>query len=491
MLLARGWLENFHDIPRKEGFVVCLVFVLFGFLNPLVGSSLKTDKRLGVNRSFNFFLTSLLLTASTLPAQSVTVLRNIPSTYVYPSAGFLPFNIHRATQTMLSLMLQGATFDNPQGVACALLKSDHDPKDPKQDVVVTLVGVNSGAGEIIYNVGLKDIRRFGTAGKGEHQFLNPTGVAINSDGDVAVADTGNHRIVLLKHDGLRLRWVKTIGKKGKAAGEFENPLAVAYDSQNNLYIADAGNNRIQVRNARGQFQVLDIQGLEAPCGLAVIDGKEAWVFYRQGNDANRLAVIDQMGARVQTFTLEGRPLAQMTTAQIADPPMKLSGCAFDYYGNLVATDIEKSCLRKFDRQLHSLVSFGGPGTGDFEFTEPRGIAFNRQFGQILVSEKDSVQYFWNGADALNLTVSQDKDQERVHFYLTERALVTAAVLGADGTEIKEFVRQRELEEGDQELDWSPDVAVSGDYQIKLKVMATYSSRDRVTKEIIETFSYKK
>jgi len=394
---------------------------------------------------------------------------------------------------MLSLMLHGVVFDNPQGLACALLKSDQDPHDSKQDVVVTVVGVNSGAGQLIYNAGLKDLKSFGTIGKGEHQFLNPTGVAIDRDGDVAVADTGNHRIVLLKHDGLRLRWVKAVGKKGKEAGQFNNPLAVAYDSQDNLYIADAGDNRIQVRNPQGQYHVLDIQGLDAPCALAVIDQQEDWTFYRKGVYANRLAVIDQMGNRVQIFALEGgQPLAQMTADQITDPPMKLSGCAFDYYGNLVATDFEKSCLRKFDRNLHQIVSFGGPGEGDFEFTEPRGIAFNRQFGQILISEQDSVQYFWNGVDALNLKVFQSNAKEHISFFLTERALVTASIEMPDGTLVQKLTDQKDLEEGDQELDWSPGVSnVSGDYQIKLTVMATYSSRDRVAKELIEPFNYQK
>ncbi len=446
-----------------------------------------------MKRGFSFLGVILWLSAGILSAQGVSILRNIPSTYVYPSAGFLPFNIHRGTQTMLSLMLQGTVFDNPQGVACALLKSDHDPHDPNQDVVVTMVGVNSGAGELIYNVGLKDLKRFGTTGKGEHQFLNPTGVAIDRDGDVAVADTGNHRIVLLKDDGLRLRWVKALGKKGREAGEFNNPLAVAYDSQNNLYIADAGNNRIQVRTSRGQYRVLDIQGLQAPCGLAVIDDKEDWVFYRQGVYANRLAVIDQTGNRVQTFKLEGGlPLAQMTTDQIVDPPMKLSGCAFDYYGNLVATDFEKSCLRKFDRNLHLIISFGGPGESDFEFNQPRGVTFNRQFGQILVSEQDSVQYFWNGADALSLKITQSGAKEHFAFFLTERALVTASVETSDGTVIEKLGNQKDLEEGDQELDWSPGISIApGAYQLKLNVMATYSSRDRVAKELVESFNYQK
>lgn len=447
--------------------------------------------RLNVNHRLGFLGATLWLSTTTLSAQDVTALRDVPSTYVYPSSGFLPFNIHRGTQTMLSLMLRGAVFDNPQGIACALLKSDQDPHDPKQDVVVTAVGVNSGAGQLIYNVGLKDLKCFGTTGKGEHQFLNPTGVAIDRDGDVAVADTGNHRIVLLKHDGLRLRWVKTLGKKGKEAGEFNNPLAVAFDSQDNLYIADAGNDRIQERTPRGEYHVLDIQGLQAPCALAVIDEKEDWTFYRQGIYANRLAVIDQMGNRVQTFSLEGgKFLAQMTADQIADPPMKLSGCAFDYYGNLVATDFEKSCLRKFDRSLNPIVSFGAPGEGDFEFTAPRGIAFNRQFGQILVSEQDSVQYFWNGADALNLKIFQSNAKEHFAFFLTERALVTVAIETSDGKMIQELAHEKDLEEGDQELDWSPGVSIApGAYQLKLTVMATYSSRDRVVKEQVEPFTY--
>lgn len=425
-------------------------------------------------------------------AAGVQIVTDIPSTFLYPSEGFLPFNIHRGTQTMLSLMVPGCGFDDPRGVACALLKNDHDPKSPENDIVVTCVGVNSGAGEIIYNVGLKDIRRFGSIGHAEKQFFHPTGAAIDTDGEVAIADSGNNRIAFLRHDGLRLAWVGAAGEWGDRAGQFKGPLAVAYDSQGRLYVADTGNNRIQVRDAGGRFRVLTTPPLEGPSAIAVIDAREAWTFYPKGPYANRLAVIDRQGQRLQTLDLEGGRLAQVTAGQIPDPPVKLYGCAFDYYGNVVATDFEKACLRKFDKDLRYVVTFGSLGTGDFQFTEPRGIAINHQFGQILVAEKDSVQYFWNGADAVGLRVESSEKGFKIPYFLTERALVSAEIQDDADHPVTTLSQNQDLEQGPQELDWTPGPSLGkGAYYLKMRVMATYSSRDRIAKELRVPISYEK
>ncbi len=432
----------------------------------------------------------LVLAAGVAFASGLQVLKGVPSTFVYPTDGFLPFNIHRGTQTMLSLMVPGAAFSDPRGAACALLKGDHDPHSPQNDVVITVIGVNSGAGELIYNVGLKDLRRFGSTGRGDKQFSAPTGAAIDQDGDVAVADTGNDRIALLKHDGMRLSWVGASGKRGSGSGHFIAPMGVAYDSQGTLYVADTGNNRIQVRDTKGRFRVLEAPELEGPSAIAVIDAKEAWTFYQQGPYANRLAVIDRKGTRLQTLTLEGRPLAQAALDQIPDGPAKLWGCAFDYYGNLVATDFEKGALRKFDKDLRYVVSFGSEGEDDFQFFQPRGIAINHQFGQVLVAEKNSVQYFWNGADAVSLKASPEPGKIRFPFFLTERALVTADIQNRGGATVKTLASLQDLEQGPQELDWALDGSVQkGDYVLKMTVMATYSSRDRIAKEMTLPFSY--
>jgi hypothetical protein len=241
---------------------------------------------------------------------------------------------------------------------------------------------------------------------------------------------------------------------------------------------------------KGHFRVLPIGDLESPSAIAVIDGHEPWTFFTKGNYADRLAVIDKAGTRLRTFTLEGQLMATITADQVPDPPVKLHGCAFDFYGNVVVTDSAKSCLRKFDKDLKYVVTFGSEGKDDFQFEEPRGIAINHQFGQVLIAEKSSAQYFWNGTDAVDLKTSQQGPQVHISFLLTERSFVTAEVQDASGKVIKKLVNEQDLEQGPQEFIWAPeDTVKSGSYQLRLYLMATYSSRNLIAKEILEPITY--
>ncbi len=432
----------------------------------------------------------LILAAGPASAK-LQILRHVPSTFVYPVDGHIPFNIHKGTPTLLTLMLPGASFYNPQGVACALLQSTDNPKDPLDDVELTVLGANSGAGEILYNVGLRNVRKMGVTGRGVNQFRDPVGTAIHRSGAAAVADSGNDRIVMLKHDGYRLTWIKAEGKTGDAPGQFRGPQGVAFDCAGNLYVSDTGNDRLQRRTPDGQWSVLSGADLSGPTGLAVIDGSDPWTYHTQGPYANRLAVIDRKGTRLQTLTLDASPLSSWTAG--SDPgegAVHLNACAFDYFGHLVATDDARSCLRKYDRDLTPLAVFGSFGDEDYQFRKPRGIAIHKQLGQVVVAEEQSVQYMWVGADALNLRAEPVPGGVAFRFFLTEAAQVTAEVRRADGTPVSVVAKDITLDEKTRAILWRPSpLTRKGTYWLHLQVMATYSSRDRLAKILKLEFPY--
>jgi DNA-binding beta-propeller fold protein YncE len=90
----------------------------------------------------------------------------------------------------------------------------------------------------------------GAAGSGPGEFDHPDALAVNADGDVYVADTGNDRIVRLSPTGTVLgEW----GGAGAAPGRFNSPSGIAVDGAGDLYVVDSANNRIQVFTADGRF----------------------------------------------------------------------------------------------------------------------------------------------------------------------------------------------------------------------------------------------
>ena len=66
-------------------------------------------------------------------------------------------------------------------------------------------------------------------------------VAVDTAGNVYVADRGNRRIQKFDGDGnLLTKW----GSHGKGDGEFGQPSSVAVDAADNIYVTDAENNHI-------------------------------------------------------------------------------------------------------------------------------------------------------------------------------------------------------------------------------------------------------
>jgi len=147
----------------------------------------------------------------------------------------------------------------------------------------------------------------GTASEAE--FNTPSGLAIDADDNLYVADTGNNVIRKISKTGV----VSTLAGTGRAGfadgaalqAQFNGPTGVAADSHGNIYVADTYNDRIRMISASGIVTTvagtgvpgyLDGQSGEArfdtPCAVA-INSKDDLIVADTKNNA--LRVITKAG----------------------------------------------------------------------------------------------------------------------------------------------------------------------------------------------------
>eukprot|EP01105_Mastigella_eilhardi_P019205 TRINITY_DN4506_c0_g1_i2.p1 TRINITY_DN4506_c0_g1~~TRINITY_DN4506_c0_g1_i2.p1 ORF type:complete len:363 (-),score=75.61 TRINITY_DN4506_c0_g1_i2:83-1147(-) len=101
------------------------------------------------------------------------------------------------------------------------------------------------------------------------KFYCPSGVAVDSVGNVLVADAGNNCIRKINTSGV----VQTIAGSGESrfadgqglAAMFNWPCALAVDGVGNVIVADAGNNRIRRISTTGLVTTIAGSGQEGGC----------------------------------------------------------------------------------------------------------------------------------------------------------------------------------------------------------------------------------
>ena len=73
-------------------------------------------------------------------------------------------------------------------------------------------------------------------------FTTVTGITLDSQGNVFVADFYNNRIQKFTSEG---KFLTAFGELGDRPGQFRHAIAVAVASDGTVFVADYGNNRIQ------------------------------------------------------------------------------------------------------------------------------------------------------------------------------------------------------------------------------------------------------
>jgi NHL repeat len=252
----------------------------------------------------------------------------------------------------------------PAGQVVLLARGDVAFASPAQNQIFVLDSM--GAASFVAGTGVAGFA--GDNGEaGVAQFNHPTALAADGEGNLYVADTGNHRIRRI--DAVS-RVVTTVagsaeegfdGDGGPAlSASLDSPSGIVFDQQGNLYISDTGNNRI--RRVDAESRVIstiagtgetgsddgDVDALSArmngPTGLAFDKLRGRVLVADTGNHVVRS--IERNGT-MRPFAGSGRPGfagdgGRATDARLLAP----TGVGIDAHGLVYVSDTGNHVVRR-------------------------------------------------------------------------------------------------------------------------------------------------
>jgi sugar lactone lactonase YvrE len=253
-------------------------------------------------------------------------------------------------------------------------------------------------------------------------YLGPIGVASDAFGNVYIADTGNNKVVMVSATGVPkltigtgvAGFTPTAGSSGlnttvaDTTVQLDSPSGVAVDSNGNVYIADTGNHRIHmviantatklisvssklytiagsgIRTFSGDGTAADVASLDSPVGVAVDSSGNVFVA-DNGNYRVRKALaakITTVGAVttvvpgiISTVAGDGKA-STLTAFGLAISPLPA--------GDLYISDSGNHRIFKMTAAKGVPAIFAGTGTSGFfgdgglatlaQFNQPSGIA---------------------------------------------------------------------------------------------------------------------
>jgi uncharacterized protein (TIGR03437 family) len=253
----------------------------------------------------------------------------------------------------------------------------------------------------------------GDGSSGTNAEINfPTGVAVDSSGNVYIADSLSRRIRKLTSGGT----ISTVagngnysysGDSGQAASaQLNTPQAVAVDSSGNLYIADTANNVVRKVTTAGVISTIAGNGtagfggdgaaatsaqLHSPQGIAVDSGGNIYVSDTQNARVRKISggIINTVaGSGTAGFGGDG---GAATSAQLNIP----AGLALDGAGNLYIADFSNNRVRKVASSSGTITTLAGNGfegySGDggaaagAQLTTPVGVATDSS-GNVYIAD---------------------------------------------------------------------------------------------------------
>jgi sugar lactone lactonase YvrE len=174
----------------------------------------------------------------------------------------------------------------------------------------------------------------GTSGTNTTLLKQPFAVTFDDNGFMYVSDQGNNRVQRFPPNSLNSTTVagQADGSSPNGLNSLKSPSGIAVDNNSNLYIADTGNHQIVVwaPNATNGSILIANGNLDQVYGLLLVPGSSNQVYMstQGGTHSIYLWTFNASTPNVTLTAVSGTP------NNLANP----SGIALDPYGNLYVAD---------------------------------------------------------------------------------------------------------------------------------------------------------
>ena len=189
--------------------------------------------------------------------------------------------------------------------------------DSSRNVYVTDLGNNrvekfTSAGAYITAWGCATATTGCSPGSGPGQFNIPRGVAVDSSGNVYVADAGNNRVEKFTSAGT---FITAWGSFGSGNGNFSTSRGVAVDSSGNVYVADASNNRVQKFTSNGTY-ISQLGCASGACSSGTGNGQFNSPYGVAVDSSGNVYVTDGGNNRVELFGDAALPVPEFSGVSV-------------------------------------------------------------------------------------------------------------------------------------------------------------------------------
>ncbi len=208
-------------------------------------------------------------------------------------------------------------------------------------------GVLNGKGAIVVKFSptgqvLMTLGKPGMPGNAEGYFRGASSVVVAPNGDIFVGDghgnNTNDRVVKFDKTG---KQIATWGKHGKGQGEFDQLHGIAMDSQGRIFVADRGNSRVQVFDSNGKF-VAEWKQFGRPSDVSIDKNDVIYVADDQSNESRNPGF--KTGIRIGSAK-DGKVTAFIPTPEAESP----EGVGFDDAGNVYGSWTGKMAVRRWTK----------------------------------------------------------------------------------------------------------------------------------------------